>query len=150
MNLYEMLHKDHERVREIFAQLERTTESDDSRRENLFTSLYRELDVHSQAEEKFLYSRLKGEDETRELVLESLDEHKEVKKLLDELESMDKGSAEWTSRLRACREAVDHHVQEEENELLPRARKTLDEEEAAGIAEDIEAFKEEHAELEAY
>lgn len=150
MNLYEMLHKDHERVREIFSQLERTTESDDSRRENLFTTLYRELDVHSQAEEKFLYSRLRGEDDTRELVLEALDEHKDVKKTLDELESMDKGSAEWTSRLRALRESVEHHVEEEENELFPRARKTLDEEEAAGIAEDIEAFKEEHTELEAY
>lgn len=150
MNVYEMLRKDHERVREIFAQLERTTESDDSRRENLFTTLYRELDVHSQAEEKFLYSRLKGEDETRELVLEALDEHKEVKKSLDELESMDKGSAEWTARLRTLRESVEHHVEEEENELFPRARKALDEEEAAGIAEDIEAFKEEHTELEAY
>jgi hemerythrin superfamily protein len=150
MNLYDMLRKDHERVREIFAQLERTTESDDSRRENLFTDLYRELDVHSQAEEKFLYSRLKGEDETRELVLEALDEHKDVKRSLDELESMDKGSAEWTARLRALRESVEHHVEEEENDLFPRARKTLDEEEAAGIAEDIEAFKEEHTELEAY
>lgn len=147
MNLYEMLHKDHEHVRELFSQLEKTPESDDSRREKLFSSLYRELDIHSQAEEKYLYSRLRGEDETRELVLEALDEHKDVKKLLDNLDSMDKGSAEWTARLRECRDAVDHHVQEEENELFPRARKSIDEEEAAGIAEDIEAFKEEHAEL---
>ena len=132
MKLYDMLRKDHERVREIFAQLERTTEADDSRREDLFGALYRELDVHSQAEEKFLYSRLKGEDETRELVLESLDEHKEVKRGLDELESMDKGGAEWIPRLRALRESVEHHVEEEENELFPRARKVLDEEEADG------------------
>lgn len=150
MNLYDLLHKDHERVREIFSQLERTTESDGTRRENLFGSLYRELDLHSQAEEKFLYSRLKGEDDTRELVLEALDEHKEVKKALDDLESMDKGAAEWTARLRELRDSVEHHVEEEENELFPRARKTLDEEEADGIAEDIEAFKEEHSELEAY
>ena len=150
MNLYDMLRKDHERVREIFSQLERTTEADDARRENLFASLYHELDVHSQAEEKFLYSRLKGEDGTRELVLEALDEHKEVKKVLDALESMDKGTAEWTARLRGLRDSVEHHVGEEESELFPRARKTLDEEEAAGIAEDIEAFKEEHTELESY
>lgn len=149
MKLYDMLRKDHERVREIFAQLERTTEADDSRRENLFGTLYRELDIHSRAEEKFFYNRLKGEDETRELVLEALDDHKEVKQALDELESMDKGGAEWTARLRALRESVGHHVEEEENELFPLARGVLDEEEADGIAEDIEAFKEEHSELEA-
>lgn len=150
MNLYELLQRDHEKVREIFRQLDRTSESEDTRRERLFSALYRELDVHSQAEEKFFYSQLKGQDDTRELVLEAMDEHKDVKKLLDELESMDKGSVEWTAKLRACRENVEHHIYEEETELFPRARKALEEEEAAGIAEDIESFKEEQTELEAY
>ena len=150
MNLYEMLHRDHEKVKELFIQLERSGMSDDSRREQLFASLYRELNIHSQAEEKFLYSQLKGEEETRELILESLDEHKDMKKSLDKLESMDKATAEWTVTLRTLRENVEHHVEEEENELFPRARKVLEEDEAAGIAEDIESYKEEHTELEAY
>jgi hemerythrin-like domain-containing protein len=38
----------------------------------------------------------------------------------------------------------------EEQELFPLAQKVLEDEEAAGIAEDIESFKEEHTELEAY
>jgi hemerythrin superfamily protein len=150
MNLYELLHRDHAKVDSIFAELEKTGESEDSRREKLFSSLYRELDIHSQAEEKFFYSQLKGEEETRELVLESLDEHKDMMKRLNELDARDKGGAEWAARIRSLREIVESHVHEEENELFPRARKALEEEEAAGIAEDIEAFKEEHAELEAY
>lgn len=150
MNLYEMLHRDHEKVKDLFTRLERVVEPDDSHRELLFASLYRELDIHSQAEEKFFYSQLKGEEETRELVLESLDEHRDVKKLLDALASMDKGTAEWTAKLRTLRENVERHVEEEENELFPRARKLIEEDEAAGIAEDIESFKEEHTELEAY
>lgn len=150
MNLYEMLHRDHQKVLEIFRQLERTSESGDSRREKLFSALHRDLNLHSQAEEKFFYSQLRTEDETREVVLEALDEHKDVKKLLDELESMDKGSAEWIAKLRTCREKVENHIQEEEEVLFPRARRALEEEEAAGIAEDIESYKEEHIELEAY
>jgi iron-sulfur cluster repair protein YtfE (RIC family) len=150
MNLYEMLHRDHERVRELFNQLERTGESEEGHREHLFSALHRELDIHSQAEEKFFYSQLRGEQETREIILESFDEHKDVRKLLGELEAMDKGSAEWTAKLRTLRENVEHHVAEEENELFPRAKKVLQEDEAAGIAEDIESFKEEHTELEAY
>lgn len=150
MNLYELLHRDHERVRELFSQLERTVEEDGGHREHLFSALQRELDVHTQAEEKFFYSQLKGEDETREIVLESLDEHKDVRKMLGEIEAMDNSGAEWIVKLRILKENVEHHVAEEENELFPRARKILQEDEAAGIAEDIESFKEEHTELEAY
>jgi iron-sulfur cluster repair protein YtfE (RIC family) len=150
MNLYEMLHQDHEKVRGLFAQLEAIGDEDDVRREQIFLTLYHELDLHSQAEEKFFYSQLKNEDETRELILESLDEHKGVKKLLDELEAMDKATPEWASKLATLQENVEHHVQEEEGELFPRARKVLHDDEAAGIADDIESFKEEHEQLEAY
>ena len=150
MNLYDALHQDHEKVKGLFGRLEAIGEEDDIKREQLFQSLYRELDVHSQAEEKYFYSQLKGEGETRELILEAIDEHKIVKKLLDELEAMDKASPEWISKFSELRESVDHHVREEESEIFPKARKVLDDDEAAGIADDIEAFKEEHAELEAY
>jgi iron-sulfur cluster repair protein YtfE (RIC family) len=150
MNLYEMLHQDHEKVRGLFAQLEAIGDEDDVRREQIFLSLYREIDLHSQAEEKFFYSQLKGEEETRELILESLDEHKGVKKLLEELESMDNATPEWAGKLATLQEEVEHHVQEEEGELFPRARKVLADDEAAAIAEDISSFKEEHEQLEAY
>jgi hemerythrin-like domain-containing protein len=150
MNLYEMLHQDHEKARNLFDQLEAAGDDQDRRREQLFSALYLELDIHSQAEEKFFYSQLKSEDETRELTLESLDEHKLVKRLLDELDAMDKGTPEWSAKCRTLRENVEQHVETEERELFPLAQKVLEDEEAAGIAEDIESFKEEHTELEAY
>jgi hemerythrin-like domain-containing protein len=150
MNLYELLHRDHEKIKSLFEQLEAAGEDRENRRESLFASLFRELDVHSQAEEKFFYSQLRSEDETRELTLESLDEHKMVRRLLGELESMDKGTPEWTAKCRTLRESVEGHVEMEEQELFPMAQRVLEDEEAAGIAEDIESFKEEHTELEAY
>lgn len=150
MNLYEMLHKDHEKVRSLFVQLEAAGEDQERRREQLFASLGRELLVHTEAEEKFFYSQLRSEDETRELILESFDEHKLVKRLMDELDAMDKGTPEWTAKCRTLRENVEQHVETEEQELFPLAQKVLEDEEAAGIAEDIESFKEEHTELEAY
>jgi hypothetical protein len=150
MNLYEMLHQDHEKVKNLFEQLEAAGEDQERRREQLFSSLFLELDAHSQAEERFFYSQLKSEDQTRELVLESLDDHKLIKRLLEELDSMDKGSPEWTSKCRILRENVEEHVRTEEADLFPLAREVFEDEEAAGIAEDIESFKEEYTELEAY
>lgn len=150
MNLYEMLHEDHEKVKNLFSRLEAAGEDDIDRREQLFFSLYRELDAHSQAEEKFLYSQLRNHESSRELTLESYDDHKGFRRLLGELEAMDKGAPEWTAKCRTLRDDVLQHVEVEERELFPLARKAIDDEEAAGIAEDIESFKEEHSELEAY
>lgn len=145
MSLYDLLHKDHEKVAELFGLLEKSGESEIMRREQLLSSLVRELDLHSQAEEKYFYSRLKGEGETREMILESLDEHKEFMKALGELEAMDKGTVEFSTKLRHCRGLVESHVSEEENELFPRARRILGEDQSNDILQDITTYKEEHA-----
>jgi hemerythrin-like domain-containing protein len=143
-----MLHQDHDKVKSLFEQLEATGEDEESRRERLFSTLFRELDLHAEAEERYFYSRLKNNDDTREIVLESLAEHKTAKRLLAELDAMDKGTPEWTGKCRTLAEEIERHVEVEEQELFPLAQKVIGDEEAAGIAEDIESFKEEHSELE--
>lgn len=150
MSLYEILHRDHEKVRSLFEQLETAGEDQESRREALFSNLFRELDIHTQAEEKYFYSRLRSEADTRETIMESLDDHKLATRLLGELDAMDKGTPEWRFKCRTLRDTVEGHVEMEEQQLFPLAQRILDDEEAAGIAEDIESFKEERTELEAY
>ena len=150
MNLYDLLHDDHEKVKGLFQQLEVIRESESAKRERVFSSLFQEVDVHAMAEERFFYSRLKNDEDTRELALEAMDEHKVITRLMEELDAMDKGSPEWRARLKVLRQDVEQHIRDEETELFPQARKVLDEDEADAIAEEIEAFKEEHSELEAY
>lgn len=150
MNLYEMLHQDHGKVRGLFAQLEAIGEEDDTHRERIFLSLYREIDLHARAEEKFFYAHLTEGEEARELVDKCLEDHASIKQQLDELDTMDKASPEWSGRLAGLQESVEHHVQTEEGEVFPLAKKLLGEEEAARLAEDIDSFKEEHEQLEAY
>ena len=148
MNLYLLLHQDHEKARTLFEQLEASGEDEGDRRERLFSTLYRELDLPAEAEEKFLYPRLKANEETRELALTSLDDHKEMKRLLSALASMDAGTPEWTAKCRALREECEAHILREEQEMFPRAQRAIEDEEAAGIAEDIESFKESQSEME--
>jgi hemerythrin superfamily protein len=150
MSLYELLHRDHEKVKSLFEQLEAAGDDQERLREALFSNLYRELDIHTQAEEKYFYSRLRGEADTREMTMESMDDHKLAKRLLGELDSMDKGTPEWLFKCRTLRDTVEGHVEMEEQQMFPMAQRILDDEEAAGIAEDIESFREEHSELEAF
>jgi iron-sulfur cluster repair protein YtfE (RIC family) len=148
MNLYILLHQDHDKARNLLEQLDASGEDEPERRERLFSTLSRELGLHSEAEERFFYSRLKSNDEARETALASLDDHKGMKQLLAELEAMDAGTPEWTAKCRELRAECEAHIQREERELFPLARRAIEDEEAAGIAEDIESFKEEHIGIE--
>ena len=143
MDVYKLLHQDHETVKGIFKELEETTERGVKKRESLFSELNVELTIHAQAEEKFLYPLLKEAEESHELSLEAVEEHKVVKKLLKELENGDKGTEEWAAKLKVLQENVEHHVKEEEQELFKKAKKVIDSETAEQIASQIEAYKEE-------
>jgi iron-sulfur cluster repair protein YtfE (RIC family) len=60
MDAFELLKKDHEKVAGIFEKLEPTTERGVKTREELFTQLKQELDVHARIEETILYPVLKN------------------------------------------------------------------------------------------
>lgn len=139
MNLFEMLHKDHEKVKDLFEKIEKKP----ANFEELFATLKTELEVHAQAEEKFYYSELKDGEESHEITLEALEEHKVAKRLLKELDSQNKDTDQWMAKLKVLRENVEHHIEEEEKELFEKSKKDLDKSELEAIAEDIEEFKEE-------
>jgi hemerythrin-like domain-containing protein len=58
-------------------------------------------------------------------VLESIEEHKQIKMVLADLEKTDMRTAEWAADLKVLKEDVMHHVGEEEKELFPKVQKIL-------------------------
>ena len=125
MNVFELLKADHEKVSRIMDELEETTERAVKTREELFTKLKEELDVHAHIEETIFYPVLKREAEMREITLEGFEEHRVVKTLLKELEAMSVESEQWTAKLKVLKENVEHHVEEEEGEMFKSAREVL-------------------------
>jgi hypothetical protein len=121
MDVYDLLHKDHERVRSLFQKLEETNEENIKERETLFENLRKELIAHSHAEQKLFYSKLK----TQDLMDEGVHEHKEIETMLNKLDNLAIDSPEWNRKLLNLKEKVEHHVQEEEKEIFPRAKKTI-------------------------
>lgn len=143
MDIYKLLHQDHETVKSIFSELEETTEKALKKREHLFHELNMELGLHALAEEKYLYPLLKEADETRGMALEAVEEHKVVKRLLKELDNNDKGTGQWAAKLKVLKENFEHHVEEEEGELFRKAKQVISDDVAEKLAADIEAFKDE-------
>ena len=141
MNVFTLLKTDHKKVAGILEKIDATTERGVKTREELFTQLKTELDVHARIEETIFYPELEKADETRDITLEAFEEHRLVKQLLGELEKMDKGEEQWTARFTVLKENVEHHVEEEETDMFPKAKKVLSDEQAEELGTRMEAAK---------
>ena len=141
MNAFELLKSDHERVAGLMEKIDQTTERALKTREELFTQLKNELDLHAEVEEQIFYPAIEDAEETREITLEAYEEHNVVKQLLTELEAEPKDDETWTAKFTVLKENVEHHVEEEEGEMFKKARKVLSKEEADELGAQLEEAK---------
>jgi len=141
MNAFQLLKEDHQKVDGIFQQLEPTTERAEKTRQELFDRLRLELEIHAQIEEKIFYPAIKQAAETRAITLEGYEEHRVVKTLLRELEGLEVTDEQWTAKLKVLKENVEHHVEEEENEMFQKARNVLTEDEIRQLGERMMEMK---------
>ncbi|HZI20091.1 MAG TPA: hemerythrin domain-containing protein [Pyrinomonadaceae bacterium] len=141
MNAFQLLKEDHQKVDSIFQQLEPTTERAEKTRQELFARLRMELDIHTQIEEKIFYPSIKQAAETREITLEGYEEHHVIKTILEEMQGLDVTDEQWTAKLKVLKENVEHHVEEEEEEMFQKARNVLTEEEITQLGEQMMEMK---------
>jgi hypothetical protein len=92
-------------------------------------------------EEEVLYPRLRDEKKTHEPVLEGYEEHHVADVLLDELLDVPPETDLWKAKVKVLKENVEHHMDEEEDELFKGARAALDREELKRLGERMEQIK---------
>ena len=114
----QMIRQDHKKVEEMFKKFEQTKGGPAKRRlaENAMT----ELEVHAALEEEIFYPAVKREVDDGSMVQEAIQEHQTVKQLIAELKGMGEADGEFESQFSQLVENVQHHVEEEENEMLPK------------------------------
>lgn len=142
MNPFTLLKADHKKVAGIMEKIDSTTERGVKTREELFAQLKTELELHTRIEETILYPALKEVDKTRDITFEAYEEHAVVKQLLAELEELGKDEETWTAKFTVLKENVEHHVEEEEGEMFPKAAKALSQEEVEALGTRLEKAKE--------
>ncbi|GAA0751310.1 hemerythrin domain-containing protein [Sphingomonas trueperi] len=131
---------DHDRQRELIAQIDATS-GDSPERRDLFEQLRLELQSHAAAEEESLYATMLANPELREDARHSVSEHKEVDDLLGELMDIEMSSSAWLSKFRAMKDRYLHHIDEEEEEMFPTAEKELSAEEEERLGKIFEKRK---------
>jgi hemerythrin-like domain-containing protein len=129
MDLLSFLKREHGHVSTLLEKIADTSEGAVKTRERLFDEINTELTIHAQIEEKHLYPRLKKEQGLRDLEKHAEQEHGEVKKMLAEISKLPVDGDEFIPKIEALTSSVQHHVEEEEQEMLPKAEKLLGKEE---------------------
>lgn len=140
MDLYQLIKQDHQKVKRLFERLAEA-ETGSPSQTRIFAELKRELELHSAVEEKYFYPALQQHPEAKDLIEEALEEHGDVKATLEELDQGDKEDERWAEELSELQQDVEHHVEEEENNIFPLAAELLDAEQAEAIARDIQKEK---------
>ncbi|HSN71396.1 MAG TPA: hemerythrin domain-containing protein [Steroidobacteraceae bacterium] len=144
-NAIDLLEQDHERVRKLLAELTETTNRATKTRTGLLEKIAEELRIHTQIEEEIFYPAFKdaGDKEFDRLNYEALEEHRAVEKLvLPDLLKTDPGTDQFAGRAKVLRELVEHHADEEESEMFPRARTAMSRDELETLGAQIQARKE--------
>ncbi|MFP3517009.1 hemerythrin domain-containing protein [Pseudomonas sp. SIMBA_077] len=128
MNAIDLLKADHEKVKSILSQLTESTDRAVKKRKELLEKLELEVSIHTQLEEEILYPAYKaaGGKAEAEMYYEAKEEHRTVDSLvLPDLKSTDPTSPEFAGRVKVIRELLEHHIEEEETEMFPHAKKIL-------------------------
>jgi hemerythrin superfamily protein len=127
-NALALLESDHNVVRKLFAQIEATNAAD--RQTALLQRLERELKLHTHLEEEIFYPAFRErarKNEDLKLYFEALEEHHAVDIVLPEVKDTSPGTPQFAARVKVLKEIVEHHAEEEERDLFPRARSLMDE-----------------------
>ena len=125
MNAVELLKADHDVVRKLFQDVK---ESDESRHPAIIKKIKAELDVHAHIEEVIFYPKLQadGDKELVDIVLEGVEEHRQMKMFLRQIADLADGSEQFEPKLKVLMEDTDHHVKEEEDEMFPLVKDQFD------------------------
>lgn len=136
-----LLKHDHRQVLPLLRELK---DAPPSRRERLLEQVEHALQTHTKIEEEIFYPAFRdvaANDEDRQMYEEALEEHHAVDVILREVSAAKNESEAFAGRAKVLKEMVEHHAEEEENEMFPRARQLFPASELKRLGDEMQARK---------
>jgi Hemerythrin HHE cation binding domain len=118
-----LLVEDHRKVRKIFDEFKKLKSGDVEKKEDLVRTACTELSIHAMLEEEIFYPAVREKLDETGLIDEAEVEHAVAKQLIGELEEMTPEEELYDAKFTVLGEYVNHHVAEEEKEIIPQAKK---------------------------
>jgi Hemerythrin HHE cation binding domain len=137
MDAIEMLEQQHHEVEAMFKKFKGLGESAHKTKGLLVEEISDALAMHAAIEEKHFYPAVKAK-QTKDILLESLEEHLGIKRVLADLLDLEPTDETFDAKVTVLEEQVEHHVKEERTDLFPKAKKLLEKDELVAIAETMQ------------
>jgi hemerythrin-like domain-containing protein len=141
-----LLKNDHEKVRGLFAQLEKSAMRGGPKVEKLVTQIESELKIHTTIEEEIFYPAFRDavrSNDDKEMYYEAQEEHHVVKLVIPDVEGSQKSGPEFAAKAKVLKELVEHHADEEEKEMFKSARKAISRSDLQELGDRMAARKKE-------
>jgi hemerythrin-like domain-containing protein len=117
------------------------TSGNSEARRGLWREFEPEAVSHAAAEEEVFYAALIAIPEAQEQARHSVSEHEEAASLIEELGETDMSSGAWIQKFEKLKNALEHHMEEEEKKVFSLARKLLSDGSARKMTSTFEARK---------
>ncbi|HEY3065429.1 MAG TPA: hemerythrin domain-containing protein [Methylomirabilota bacterium] len=136
MKATDLLKKQHKEVKALFKKVEKTENARERRQ--LMEEISQQLEVHTQIEEEIFYPAVRESGKkAEEMVDEAYEEHHVVKLVLKELPQVDPEDERFDAKMTVLSELVEHHAEEEEDEMFKIAEKALGKERLNELGEEM-------------
>jgi hemerythrin superfamily protein len=138
-NIIDAIIADHREVEEVFSEIEK---GGGGNKRELVEHVIAELVRHSVAEEQYLYPVARRVlPDGDKLADHELQEHAEAERVMKSLEETGAEDPKFDELTRKLIDAIRHHVDDEEQDLLPKMRDACDSEELRELGENFEKSK---------
>jgi len=140
-----LLKIDHATVKKLFEKERKLTKKDGEKKASLFNQIKAALEVHAAIEEEIFYPAVKKarSEHVKDEVREAYEEHKQIKSLLAQVSSITSADEAYDMKIKVLKEDVEHHVEEEEGEMFPDAKRLLGETRLVEMGSQLAARKQE-------
>src|ERR1700681_4019382 len=115
----DLLKADHDKVKELFERFEKSENG--QARKKIVKQALTELKLHAAVEEEMFYPAIR-KHVGKDLMNEADEEHHVAKLLIAELENRKGEDDHLYAKFTVLSENVRHHIKEEENEVMPKAK----------------------------
>lgn len=127
----EFLKSQHREVEALFSALEYETSPGAKMR--VFNEIADQLAMHATIEEMHFYPAVRDK-RTEDILVESLEEHQEIKNSIADLLRLKTTDDEFDSKIQVLQEQVENHVAAEEDDLFPKVKRIFNQDDMLLIA----------------
>lgn len=119
-----LLTSEHREVADLFKQYEALGDRAKAGKKRLAEQICTALTLHAMVEEEIFYPAVReAGKQAEEMIDEAVVEHASAKDLIAQIQEMDPEDELYDAKVKVLSEQIEHHVQEEEKEMFPLARK---------------------------